>query len=96
MDIDFITQDTFALIRPQWKLVSNFDDAWRAFAELVAENYKVQESDKNFEAEALEDDASSEDDGDDDDLLIPDMDNHSSSDEAETEVSQNHRSFKLC
>lgn len=87
MDIEFITQDSFALIRPQWKLVSNFEEAWRIFAELVTENYKVQDSDKNFEAEVLDDDVSSDDDGDDDDMLIPEMDNHSSSEEAETEVS---------
>lgn len=86
MDIEFITQDTFALTRPQWKIISNFEDAWRAFAELVTENYKNQEPDKSFEPETLDDDVSSEDDGDDDELIVPEMDNRSSSDDAETEV----------
>lgn len=86
MDIEFITQDTYALIRPMWKLITNFEEAGRAFADLVAEHFKGQESEKHFEVETLEDDVSSEDDGDDDELPIPEMDDHSSSDEAEIEV----------
>lgn len=89
MEIDFIIQDTYALTRPQWKLAANFEEAGRAFAESVAQNYKSQEADKLAEAEAPEDEASSEDDGDDDDLQMPEMDDgHSSSEEAELEVRQ--------
>ena len=86
MDIDFIVQDTFALIRPQWKLAANLDEAGRAFAELVKQNYKSQEQEKALEAEEPDEGTSSDDEADDDELPIPEMDAQSSSDEAEAEV----------
>lgn len=87
MDIDFIIQDTYALTRPQWKLSKDFEEAGRAFAESVAQNYKVAEGEKALEPDVPEDDASSEDDPDDDELQVPEMeDAHSSSEDAETEV----------
>ena len=86
MDIDFMIQDTFALTRPQWKLAANFDEAGRAFADAVAQNYKSQESEKAAEPEDA-DDGSSSDGGDDDELQVPEMDDvHSSSEEVEAEV----------
>ena len=86
MDIDFMMQDTFALTRPQWKLASDFDEAGRAFADAVAQNYKSQEAEKAAEPEDA-DDGSSSDGGDDDELQVPEMDDvHSSSEEVETEV----------
>ena len=90
MDIEFITQDTFALTRPQWKIITDFELAGHAFAESVAQNYKGLEFEKNVEAEPMEEEISSDDDGDDDDLQVPEMEEaHSSSDEAETEVRKN-------
>lgn len=86
MDIDFIIQDTFALIRPQWKLAANLDEAGRAFAELVKQNYKSQEQEKALEAEEPDEGTSSDDEADDDELPIAEMDAQSSSDEAEAEV----------
>ena len=86
MDIDFIIQDTFALIRPQWKLAANLDEAGRAFAELVKQNYKSQEQEKALEAEEPDEGSSSDDEADDDELPNPEMDAQSSSDEAEAEV----------
>ena len=86
MDIDFIVQDTFALTRPQWKLATSFDDAGRAFADAVAQNYKSQEPEKTVEVEDPDDDASS-DGGEEDEPRVPEMDEaHSSSDEADIEV----------
>ena len=91
MDIDFIIQDTYALTRPQWKLAANFEEAGRAFAESVAQNYKSQEADKLAEAEGPDDEGSSEDEADDDDLQMPEMDDgRSSSEEAEMEVRRDH------
>ena len=88
MDIDFIIQDTFALTRPQWKLVADLEEAGRAFADAVTQNYKTQEPDKVIESEEIEDDASS-DGGDDEELRVPEMeDAHSSSEEVEPEVRQ--------
>jgi regulator of nonsense transcripts 2 len=90
MDIEFLIQDTFALTRSNWKLAATFEEAWLAFAELTRGYYKTQESDKNTEVEAQEDDASSEEDGEDDDLQVPDMDDaRSSTDDAEIEPVSN-------
>lgn len=86
MDIDFIIQDTYALTRPQWKLAPNMEEAGRAFAESVAQNYQSQEPDKAVEAETFDDDGSSEDEGDDDDVKL--HDNDSSNEENEAEVCQ--------
>ncbi|MCJ1305714.1 hypothetical protein MMC08_008530, partial [Hypocenomyce scalaris] len=86
MDIDFIIQDTFALTRPQWNLVADLEEAGRAFADAVTQNYKTQEPDKVIEPEEIEDDASS-DGGDDEEFRLPEMeDAHSSSEEVEPEV----------
>ena len=87
MDIDFVVQDTYALTRPQWKLATNFDEAGRAFAEAVTQNYKNKEPEKPNEPDAVDDESSSSEEGDDEDLGVPDMeDTHSSSEEVETEV----------
>ena len=86
MDVDFIIQDTFAFIRPQWKLAANFDEAGRAFAELVKQNYKTQEQEKALEAEEPDEGTSSDDEADDDELPVREMDAQSSDDEAETQV----------
>lgn len=86
MDIDFIIQDAFSLTRPQWKLAADFEEAGRAFADLVKQNYRAQEQEKQLEAEEPDDGVSSEDEADEDELPVPEMDARSSSDEAEAEV----------
>ena len=86
MDIDFIVQDTFSLTRPQWKLAADLEEAGRAFAALVKQNYKLQEQERPIEAEEPDDGVSSEDENDEDELPVPEMDAQSSSDEAEIEV----------
>ena len=84
--MDFTVQDTFALTRPQWKIAPTFEDAGRAFAEMVKQNYNLQESEKPVEIEEPEDILSG-DDADDEDLPVLEMeDGHSSADEAELEV----------
>ena len=89
MDIDFMVQDSYALTRPQWKLVTNFNEAGRLFAELVKQNYKLQGPGKNQAAEPAENEASSSSDEDGEDAPVPDMDDgQESSDDAEVEVSQ--------
>ncbi|MCJ1418254.1 hypothetical protein MMC32_004601 [Xylographa parallela] len=89
MDIDFIIQDTYALTRPQWKLVANLEEAGGAFSEAVSQNYKGQEPERIAEQEEVEDDASS-DGGDDDEPRMPEMDDaHSSSEEVEQETLTN-------
>lgn len=86
MDIDFIIQDTFALTRPQWKLAADFDEAGRAFADLVKQSYKTQETEKPIEAEEPDDGDSSDDEADDGELRVPEMDAQSSSDEDEVDT----------
>ena len=86
MDIDFIVQDTFSLTRPQWKLARNFEEAGRAFADMVKQNYKTQQYEKAVEPEEPEDD-SSDGELDEDDLQVPEMDDgQSSGEEADAEV----------
>lgn len=89
MDIDFMVQDSFALTRPQWKLVTDFEEAGRLFANLVKQKFKSQGSEKLQVPEPAEDEASSSDDGDGEDAPVPEMDDgQESSDEAEAEVSR--------
>lgn len=79
MDIDFIVQDGFALVRPQWKLASDLQEATRAFSEAVAVNYKRQNQDKVVDHE---DDA--EESPFDDDMereILPDVEDEPSSGE---------------
>lgn len=86
MDIDFIIQDTYALTRPQWKFAGSFEDAGRAFAEIVGQHYKAQEPEKTIEIEVLDDGISSSDDGDEDEPPVPEIEGQSSSEEADAEV----------
>ena len=87
MDIDFLVQDTYALTRPQWKLATSFEEAGRAFADLVAQNHKSKGTDKAIETELMEDDISSSDEADEDEPPVPEMeDGQSSSEDIEAEV----------
>jgi hypothetical protein len=89
MDIDFIVQDTFALVRPQWKLVTNLDEAGRAFADAVAQNYKTQEAARLIEPDESDNETSSEDAAGEDELRVPDAepeDQQSSSEDIDADV----------
>lgn len=63
MDMDFVVQDTFALLRPQWKIASTLEEASQAFAEACKQNYqntasgKPQGSEEPEDAEVSDDDA---------------------------------------
>jgi regulator of nonsense transcripts 2 len=90
MDVEFIVQDAYMLTRPQWKLVTNLEEASQVFGEAVKLNYQSAASGKP--AEADEDEASaSDDDGDgpdDEDLAMPEGDDDKSSgDDADVCVS---------
>ena len=88
MDIDFVIHDTYAAIRPQWKLLIDPEQAGSAFAAAVAQNYKTHETEKAPEPEEPEDDGSS-DGGEDDNSRVPEAeDGPSSSEEVEAEVDQ--------
>ena len=62
MEIDFLVQDTFSLVRPNWKLVTDLGEAAKLFAEAVSANYKQSASEKAAEqAEELEESGSDDD-----------------------------------
>ncbi|RMZ76300.1 hypothetical protein DV737_g4900, partial [Chaetothyriales sp. CBS 132003] len=84
LDLDFLVQDTFALVRPQWKIVSDLPEAAKLFGEAIASNYKQQQTtgrpaDAADEADDSESDALDEEDGGADDPAAM----HSSADEAD-------------
>ena len=83
MDVEFIVQDAYNLTRPQWKLITNLDDAAQAFSEAVKQNYQTTATDKPAEPE--DDDVSASDDDmegpEDDDMVVADDDDKSSEDE---------------
>lgn len=78
MDIEFVLQDAYALVRPQWKLLTTLEEAGSAFAEACKENYKTAASDKLAELEEAED---LDDENEADGRRIPLDDGDKSSDE---------------
>ncbi|KAI9883753.1 MAG: hypothetical protein M1823_004488 [Watsoniomyces obsoletus] len=85
MEIEFLLQDTFALIRPQWQMPANLEDAREKFAEAVTQNYKGQENDPVAEQDEMPGEISSDGELDDDNRL-PELDEIPSSSE-DNEVS---------
>jgi regulator of nonsense transcripts 2 len=85
MDVEFIVQDAYALTRPQWKLITNLDEASQAFGEAVKQNYQTAAADKPVEQE--DEDASASDDDldglEDEDVVMPDGDGDDSSSDSE-------------
>ena len=82
MDIDFIIQDTYGLVRPQWKLVAELSEAARLFAEAIAANYTQSAQEKATEAEDDAEESASDEAMEEDG--IPEIDDApSSSEEAE-------------
>jgi regulator of nonsense transcripts 2 len=85
MDVEFIVQDAYNLTRPQWKLITNLDEASQAFGEAVKQNYQTAAADKPVEQED-EDASASEDELDgpeDEDIVMPDGDGDKSSSESD-------------
>ena len=82
MEIDFLVQDTYNFVRPQWKIVTDLPEAARLFAEAITSNYRLQEGEKAGDAnDEAEDSASDDALGEDD--AGPDPEVGQSSDEAE-------------
>lgn len=82
MDVEFIVQDAYNLTRPQWKLITNLDEAARVFSEIVNQNYQSSASGKHVEPEDDEASASDDEDGpDDEELAVPEGDDEKSSGE---------------
>jgi regulator of nonsense transcripts 2 len=85
MDVEFVVQDAYNLTRPQWKLITNLEEASQTFSEAIKQNYQTAAIDKPAEAE--EEDASASDDEldgpEDEDIVMPDGDGDKSSSESE-------------
>ena len=50
MEIDFLVQDTFSLVRPQWKVATDLAEAAKLFQEAIEHNYKQQAVEKAADA----------------------------------------------
>ncbi|KAI9688080.1 MAG: hypothetical protein M1822_001586 [Bathelium mastoideum] len=68
MDIEFAVHDAFAHVRPQWKVISNLEEAGQAFAEAVKRNYQTQTAEKTMEVEEPAEDSPSDDGLDDENI----------------------------
>lgn len=79
MDTDFLVQDTFAKLRPQWKLLTDFEDAGKAFAELTKQNF----GNATGPAVEEEEDSASDDENDDTNLRSKEEVDKSSGQEGE-------------
>ncbi|KAF7714156.1 MIFG and Upf2 domain-containing protein [Penicillium ucsense] len=83
MDVDFLVQDTYSSLRPQWKLATDPEEATRIFSEAVAQNYNVQDSERHADLEEEDAESSSSDEGLEDDVIPEIEEDQESSDEAE-------------
>lgn len=85
MDVDFLVQDAYSLTRPQWKLLTNLEEATKAVAGVVKQNFQPSAADAQAEPDEDDLSTSEDDDGpDDDDVAVPDDDEeHVSGEDAE-------------
>ena len=60
MDMEFVVNDAYTLLRPQWIRVTTLEEAGSLFAEAVKANYKLSAADKA--AESAEVDVGNDDD----------------------------------
>ena len=81
MEIDFLVQDTYTLVRPQWKIATELPEASALFAEAIKTNYQQQNAPEMEIMEDAEDTASDDDLADDDAVL--DAEPEHSTDDAE-------------
>lgn len=81
MEIDYLLQDTYTAIRPQWVLITDLDEAAQAFAEAVQSKYKNQNGERAGE-EADDGESSESEDNLEDDAAELDV-NDSSADEVD-------------
>ncbi|QKX59764.1 uncharacterized protein TRUGW13939_06906 [Talaromyces rugulosus] len=98
MDVDFLIQDTYALVRPQWKIATDLEEAGQLFSEAIAQNYKAQDGDRPAEADEDEIESVSSDGNGDEGLEedgMPDAeDMQSSADEADHSPNHEERDFE--
>ncbi|KIX92316.1 uncharacterized protein Z520_11924 [Fonsecaea multimorphosa CBS 102226] len=83
MEIEFLVQDTYSLVRPNWKVVTEIGEAAKLFAEAVSANYRQQGADKSAEQPEDVEDSGSEDALGEGDAELEAEIAHSSDEEAE-------------
>jgi regulator of nonsense transcripts 2 len=83
MDVEFVVQDAYSLTRPEWKIVTDLEEASQVFMEAVKQNYQPATTGKPAEVDEEEMSASDDDAErpDDDDVAVPDDDEDKSSNE---------------
>lgn len=86
MEIDFMVKDTFLQIRPDHVMAKSAEQAGKAFAEVVAQNYKGSEVDKAAELEMEEEAASPDELGEDEPAMLDGEDGELSNDDVEVQV----------
>ncbi|KAF2760590.1 ARM repeat-containing protein, partial [Pseudovirgaria hyperparasitica] len=91
MDIEFLVQDAFALLRPQWKITATLEEAYNTFSEAVKQNFQSAGLDRHADVDEVEPDSSSSDE-EDEDLTLPDGDEEKSSGEDGEETQHNEDS----
>ena len=89
MEIDFLVQDTFTLVRPNWKLVTELSEAAKLFGEAVSANYKTQGTEKTADQPDENEDSGSEDGLGDGDADLEPVIAQSSDDDAEVRCRPN-------
>ena len=80
MEMEFLIQDCFSTVRPQWKLITDLDEAAKTFAEAVTSKFKQSTSDRALD-DADEAESSASDEGPDEDLEAAEVEKHDSSGE---------------
>lgn len=95
MDIDFVIQDTFSLLRPQWKTVNNLEEARTAFAEACKQNYQNVAVNRSAELEEPDDGEISDDARDGRDLSNDEGDEDKSSGDEGAEPAEEEPSGNL-
>ncbi|KAK5072861.1 mRNA decay protein [Lithohypha guttulata] len=84
MEIDFMIQDIFTTVRPQWKLVTDLDEAAKAFADAVRSKYQQSAADRLAE-EGEDVESDDEEDALNEEDNAAEVDKHNSSGEEEVD-----------
>lgn len=95
LEIDFLAQDTFGLVRPNWKLVTELPEAAKLFGDAVSANYKTQGAEKTADQAEENEESGSEDGLGDGDADLEPVIVQSSEDEAEVSVKPHTPEFRL-
>lgn len=86
MDIEFIVQDLYSLLRSQWKLASNLEEAGKAFQLAMTQDQKTSGLDKTAEPEEPDTDPESEDERGDGDMDVGLLENEDGESESDSEL----------